>query len=169
MSPPRVVLLAGAVAASLLACHGSPTAPIAVALQLDRSTYVARPVGGTGQYEVRLVVRYHNGTAATIYFARCRLDRATPVYAVPTADGVADSGYNPVWACTAAPAIEFQPGATRTDTLTLFGPTAYDGITHQPLGVLAGRFRLEYLTDRCPGCTEAGPRVASSPFQVLLQ
>ncbi len=168
MSTPRVVLLSGAVATALLACHESPTAPIVVALQLDRYVYVAHSVAGTGQYEVRLVVQYHNGTAATVYFSRCSLNRTTPVFAVPTADGVAESGYNPAWACTAAPAIEFQPGATRTDTLTLFGPTAYDGITHQPLGVLSGRFRLEYLTDRCPGCTEAGPRVASAPFQVFL-
>src|SRR5512135_2144440 len=160
MSTPRVGLLTSAVAATLLACHEAPTAPIVVALQLDRDTYVAVPVDSAGGYAIRLIVHYQNGTTALIYFDRCTPSQTRPIYGVPSADGATPSGYDPTWACPYSPALELLPAATRTDTLTIFGPTARDGITHQALGVLSGRFRLEYQTRQCaddtPGCGSAG-------------
>ena len=172
MRTPLVVLLSAAAAVTLVACHDVPTAPNAVTLQLDRDTYVAIPIDTLGSYAFRLVVQYHNGTTEPIYFARCTPSQASPVYSVPTADGVSQSGYNVQWACTNAPSLEFLPGATRTDSLLIWGPTAYDGITHQVLGVLSGWFRLDYRTLHCaedtPACAQAGPRVASAPFLVRL-
>jgi len=141
-------------------------------LQLDREAYVAVRVDTLGSYGFRLVVQYHNGTSEPIYFERCTSHHTSPVYGVPTADGARQSGYSVVWACTGAPALEFLPGATRTDSLLISGPTAYDGITHRPLGMLSGSFRLEYQTRQCaedsPACAQPGPRVASAPFVVFL-
>jgi hypothetical protein len=166
------VLVSGAAAATLLACREAPTAPVGVSLQLDRETYVAVPIDTAGRYAFRLVVQYHNGTSAPIYFARCTPSRTSPIYGIPTADGVSESGWAIAWACTTAPVLQFLPGAVRTDSLLIQGPNAYDGITHEPLGVLAGTFRLEYQTYQCaedtPACSQAGPRVASAPFLVRL-
>ena len=167
-----VILLLGAAAATFLACHEAPTAPIAVALELDRDTYVAVPVDSTGRYAFRIVVQYQNGTSASIYLGLCRPGDPSPIFDVPTSDGTSQSGYSAVWACTGTSPLEFPPGARRTDSLLILGPNVYDGITHEPLGVLAGSFRLEYQTERCagdaPACAQAGPRVASAPFQVRL-
>jgi hypothetical protein len=172
MSISPAVLLTGVVAATLLACHEAPTAPIIVGLQLDRDAYVAIPVATGDSYAFRLVVHYQNTTRAPIYFERCTPSHTSPLYAVPTADGATQSGYDPIWACTYAPALELLPAVTRTDTLTIFGPTARDGMSHQAIGVLSGHFRLEYATRQCgedtPACAAAGPRVASGPFRVFL-
>jgi hypothetical protein len=161
----------GAVAATLLACHEAPTAPIAVTLQLDRDSYVAVPVDTLGHYAFRMVVQYHNGTSAPIYFELCHPGDFQPTYEVTTTDGTTGSGYEVVWACTGVSPLEFLPGARRTDSLLIQGPNQYDS-THQPLGVLVGSFRLEYETARCaeetPACAQAGPRVASAPFLVSL-
>ena len=168
----QVVLLLSAATAAFLACHQAPTAPIAVALQLDRDTYVAVPVDTLGQYAFRLVVQYQNGTSAPIYLRMCRPGDSTPVFEVTTTGGTSGSAYEAVWACTGASPLEFLPGARRTDSLLIQGPTQYDGITHEPLGVLTGSFRLEYETLRCaddaPTCAQSGPRVASAPFVVRL-
>lgn len=171
-----VVLLAAAVGATLLACHEAPTEPVAVALQLDRDTYVAVPIETTATYGVRygfrLIARYQNRTGASIYFERCRETESSPIYSIPTADGVSQSGWGAAWACPSVPVLEFPPGAVRTDSLLFQGPTAYDGITHEPLGVLIGSFRLRYETRNCadetPRCYQAGPRVESGPFEVRL-
>jgi hypothetical protein len=172
MRAPLVVLLSGAAAATVLSCHEVPTAPVAVSLQLDRETYVGVPIDTAGRYAFRLVVQYHNGTSAPIYFARCTPSDVSPVYGVPTTDRARGSGWDVAWACTNAPVLEFLPGTVRTDSLLIRGPNAYNGITHEPLGVLAGSFRLEYQTYQCaedtPACLQAGPRVASAPFQVRL-
>jgi hypothetical protein len=167
-----VVLLLGVTAAAFPACHEAPTAPIAVTLQLDRGTYVAVPLDSTGAYAFRLVVQYKNGTGASIYFTLCGPADSSPVFGVPTADGRSLSGYDPAWACVGTSPLEFPPGAVRTDSLVIQGPGGYIAYTREPLGVLTGRFRLEYQTQRCaemaPACLQAGPRVASAPFQVIL-
>jgi hypothetical protein len=157
-----VVLFFGVTAATFLACHEAPTAPITMTLQLDRGTYVAVPLDSTSPYAFRVVVRYRNGTSAPIYFALCRPGDSSPVFGVPTNDGGSLSGYDQVWACVGTSPLEFPPGAVRTDSLLIQGPNAYDGGSHEPLGVLTGSFRLEYQTQRCaeetPACAQAGPR-----------
>jgi hypothetical protein len=167
-----VVLLLGAAATTFLACHEAPTAPIAVPLQLDRDTYVAVPVDTFGRYAFRLVVQYQNGTSTPIYFGLCKPGDSQPNYEVTTTDGTSRSGYEAPWACTGVSPLQFAPGARRTDSLLILGPNVYNGITHEPLGVLAGSFRLEYETYRCaegtPECVRPGPRVASAPFLVRL-
>ena len=172
MRTPLVVLISGAVAATLLACHEAPTAPVAVSLQLDRDSYVAVPIDAAGRYAFRLVVQYHNGTGAPVYFTQCTPSDSSPMYGVATVDGASQSGWDGAWACTGVPVLAFPPGAVRTDSLLIQGPNAYNGITHEPLGVLAGSFRLAYQTQLCaedtPECLQAGPRVASAPFQVRL-
>ena len=171
-----VMLLLGA-GAVLLACHEGPTAPAAaVVLHLDRASYVTQPIDvfdGNNFYAFRMVVRYRNTTADTIYFALCGIGPRTPIYYVASSDG-GDPGYSPIWACVNAQPLAFPPGATRADTLIMQGPLAIDGITHQPLGAIAGTFRLTYETQGCgdngpPACNQPGPFVASAPFLVTLQ
>jgi len=171
------VLLAAAVGATVLACHEAPTEPVAVALQLDRDTYYAVATEATApygvRYRIRLIVQYQNRTGAPIYFGRCGASDSLPIYSIPTADGHEESGWTAAWACPYAPALEFPAGAVRSDTLLVEGPSAYDGTTHEPIGVLAGRFRLSYMTRTCAddacGCGQAGPRVASGSFEVRLR
>jgi hypothetical protein len=170
------VLLAAVAATAFLACLEAPTAPFAVTLQLDRDTYVAVPMETTAtygvRYGVRLIVHYQNRTGGSIYFERCGETDSSPIYHIPTADGVSDSGWAVGWACPGASVLEFPPFAVRTDTLLIRGPSAYDGVTHEPLGVLTGSFRLEYETRlsaaNASSCYRCGPRVASGPFEVRL-
>lgn len=166
------MILASAAVATLLGCREAPTAPIAVALELDRDTYVAGALDAQGRYAFTVIVHYVNRTDGPIYFARCAVDSLTPSHSVPTAGGVSRSGYDAASACSAFPALELRPGDARTDSLLLQGPNAYDGLTGQPLGVLEGDFLLEYQTRRCaadtPVCWSAGPRVASAVFHVRL-
>jgi hypothetical protein len=171
MSTRLVVPLLGVAFATFLGCHEPPTAPVAVALHLDHGTYVAVPLAPTGTYAFRLVVHYENATGVPIFFDLCNPSDSLPIFGVPTANGRSLSAYDPVWACRGGgPALEFPPGASRTDSLLIEGPTAYVG--SEVLGVLTGSFRLEYQTQRCAdgtlACAEAGPRVVSAPFQVLL-
>jgi hypothetical protein len=172
MRIPPLVPLAAALGATLLACHEAPTAPIAVTLQLDRDSYRPALTGVFDFRSFRMVVQYHNGTGSPVYCERCWPSDTLPVYGVPTADGVHRSGYDRPWACPNSPALTFPAGASRTDTLLISGPTAYDGQAGAPLGVMSGSFRLEYRTRACaedrPACYQPGPRVASAPFQVLV-
>ncbi len=166
-------ILLGAFGAALLGCGEGPTAPAAaVALHLDRASYVATPVDpGSGyvQYAFRAVVRYENTTNDTIYFEMCRPDSPTPIFSVAVLDG-GESGYDPGWACVGMPPLAFPPGATRTDTLLIRGPNAFDHYTHQPIGPVrvTGIYRLEYSTVQGSNGNMPGPRVASAPFWVRL-
>jgi hypothetical protein len=58
--------------------------------------------------------------------------------------------YNPVWACVGHDTfIEVLPGETRADTLTLWGPNAFDDKTGEPFGVLEGRMQIGYQAKSC--------------------
>jgi hypothetical protein len=83
------------------------------------------------------------------------------------------SGYDMAWACVGGvPPAVVLPGEERTDTLRIMGPSAYDGITHEPLGVLQGRFQIGYDTQGCassdPSCSLAGSYIRSNVFDVRL-
>jgi hypothetical protein len=97
--------------------------------------------------EVRLVLTYRNPADTAVTLDRCLPAEPYPIYSVQlvlpkNAEGAA---YNPGWACVGGVSpIVIGPKATRIDTITLHGPTAYDNQTHRYVGVLAGLFRLGY-------------------------
>jgi len=169
MSLGRSGLLLGAAVAALASCRESPMAPgVVVELHLDRISYVATRVNADpAQYAFRVIVRYENTTGSSVYFDLCGMGVRSPIFSVPSADG-RESGYDIGWACVGTPPLAFPPGAVRTDTLQILGPSSFDHYTHQPYGAITGWFRLEYSTLACDSCSESGPRVASAPFLVRL-
>ena len=70
-----------------------------------------------------------------------------PIYSVDlvTPASTEGAGYNPSWACVGhnSPLV-VGPGAVRTDTITLHGPSAFDNTTQKYVGVIAGTFRIAY-------------------------
>ena len=117
-------------------------------LTTDASEYTAHVIDdgfGPSRYSFQVIARFHNATSSTIYLARCYPDTPYPIYGVsavgepPSAGGAA---YDPVWACVGHDRqIAVPAGSTRTDTLTIAGPNAFDGITHVGIGRTEGRFR----------------------------
>lgn len=84
-----------------------------------------------------------------------------------------DAAWTPTWACAAFRWHEpLAPGDARTDTFRIDGPTGWDGRTGQPIGLLEGRFRLEYdlrtcwsTATHCPAPDSLG---ISNAFEVRL-
>lgn len=129
-----------------------------VTLRTDRTEYVATYVSGEGayrQYGFTVVARLENRGPERVYLARCYPDSPHPIYGVELVDQDGDSwgsGYSGAWACVGHDRqIPVAAGESRTDTLRLRGPNAWDGRTKQPFGALAGRMRLVYGVQTCPG------------------
>jgi hypothetical protein len=128
-----------------------------VVLRTDRDEYVASYEGGEGsyrQYGFSVVARFENRGSTAVYLARCYPDSPHPIYGVELVDGGESWGaaYNGVWACVGHDRqIQVPPGEVRADTIHLQGPNAFDGRTDQPFGTLAGRMRLFYEVQTCPG------------------
>lgn len=147
--------------------------------QTDSLQYVAVYVGGESPYRrygFRVVSRYTNRTAQTLYLQRCYPNSAHPIYGVqsmgPTGSGAA--AYSQVWACVGhANHIAVTPGATRVDTLRVTGPNSWNGRPpHEPYGDLEGRFRLRYNIQTCAGddyCPAPDSLQISNVFEVRLQ
>lgn len=148
------------------------------ALSTDRASYTATYEDGDGSYRrygFTVVARYTNRTKAPIYLARCYPDSPHPIYGVNLVedDDSWRAWYNGAWACVGHESqIVVPSGGTRVDTLRLSGPTAWDGVTGQPLGVSSGRMQLAYEVQSCRGDGECRlPRAAglSNEFEVTRQ
>jgi len=150
----RFRFLAVAALIGAATCH-DPASPSATVLRTDSSTYTAIPTG-FGQAEVRLILTYRNPADTAVALDRCLPAESYPIYFVElvfpaNAEGAA---YNPGWACVGGVTpIVIAPKATRIDTITLHGPTAYDSQAHRYLGVLAGVFRIGYGGETSNGFT----------------
>lgn len=134
--------------ATYVAREGAP-------VQTDTTEYTARHIGGEGNYRrygFELVTRFYNAHEDTVFLGRCYPDSPIPIYGVEAVDSSDRWGaaYSPTWACVGHEnPIAVAPGATRVDTLQLVGPTAFDGRTGEPFGVLTGEFRLGYSVNSC--------------------
>jgi hypothetical protein len=130
---------------AIVAC-GDATSPSGEGLRTDASSYTATSLG-SGQFGVRLVLSYQNYADTAISLDRCLPTDTSPMYSVELEWPVSAEGaaYNGAWACVGGVTpIVVASGATRVDTITLRGPLAYEHDTQQPLGVLAGKFRIGY-------------------------
>ena len=147
-----------------------------VTLRTDREAYIASPVGGEvpyRTYEFTLVAQFTNGMSRSVYLQRCYPDTPYPIYGIASAEEEGgEAAYNPTWACVGHDVpIMVLAGMTRTDTLRIMGPNAWDGHTNQPFGDLVGRFRLSYMVGTCravSGCEVPGRFRDSNEFEVSL-
>jgi hypothetical protein len=144
-------------------------------LLTDRSAYKAVATereGPVRAYRFTLVARFTNHTDRPVYLERCYPDTPYPIHGIVPAEGDAEVAYAPVWACVEhGHPIEVQPGETRTDSLRITGPNAWDGDTNEAFGRLEGRFRLSYSVGTCPaviGCEVPGRVRESNEFVVRL-
>jgi hypothetical protein len=175
--------LVGFLVAAVVGC-GSSVAPSdrvtddqsgQVTLRTDRAAYSASPVEGEGPhrtYAFTLVAQFINGTSRPVYLERCFPDTPYPVYGIGSGAGGPAAAYNPAWACVGHDVpIVVSPGQTRTDSLRIAGPNAWDGRTGEPFGDLVGRFRLSYRVGTCravSSCELPGRFRESNPFEVSL-
>ena len=155
----------------LLACR-DPAAVQAVSLQTDHEAYSA-VADSSGFVSLVVVLRLNNESGNPVYLSRCSPSFPGPIYGVELVVDKDQSAYSLAWACSVGtPAITVPPAGTRFDTLHLFGPTAFDGVTHAPIGTLAGRFYVIYETQGCvqqaPLCPGASAPLYSNPFRVTV-
>jgi hypothetical protein len=149
-------------------------------VQTDSVAYTATLLGGEGSYRtyaVRVVARYTNRTPGPVYLARCYPSSPTPIYGLglvgdTTGGGTWGSAFNPAWGCVGHEnPIEVAAGSTRTDTLILRAPNAWDGVTKGPFGRLDGRLRLAYGVQTCrpeAQCRLPADSGVSNAFDVLV-
>ena len=145
------------VGCSLSVSDGDVTTPL---IQTDKERYTATPLPDSAQriadYSFSMRVRYENRTGSTIYLRCCIGDH--PFYTVTTLESdTSRSGYEKYWFLDATTAIPLRPGEVRRDTLRIEGPTARDGRTQEPIGVLEGSFRLLYIASREENATYGRP------------
>lgn len=163
----------------LAACAQDVTGPDRAGepLQTEKVSYEARVVGGSGnytQYGFTVVATFRNLMDQTVYLGRCYPDSPTPIYGIVAVDTDDDWGaaYSPGWACVGHDQeFAIAPGGTRTDTLHISGPNAWDGHTKEPFGVLEGRFRIIYDVRLCRDCATLAPveMGRSNLFDVRVQ
>jgi hypothetical protein len=143
-SASRVFVPVALFLAATCAQPAEPTTPSL--LQTDSATYTATVVGPIA-VTVRIVATLRNPSDTLIVLDRCTPTTPYPTYYVELIRPVSSdgAGYNPGWACVGhnSPLVVAARG-TRTDTITLRGPTAYDNATRRFVGLLAGTFRIEY-------------------------
>lgn len=112
----------------------------------DSASYTLVPIGN-GLGRVRVALRYENRSSSEADLDRCTPTSRSPIYAVNLiaprdSEG---SAYNPAWACVGdVSPIVVPPGASRVDTLSLTGPSAYDAAQQRYLGALTGTFQISY-------------------------
>ena len=175
--------LVGFIVAALVGC-GSSLAPSdretdaqsgQLTLRTDRLTYSAQLVGGEGSYRTygfTLVAQFTNGTSRPVYLERCFPDTTYPVYEIGSGANGPAAAYDPAWACVGHDApIVVSSGETRTDSLRIAGPNAWDGRTGEPFGDLVGHFRLSYRVGTCPAvtaCELPGSVGESNEFEIRL-
>lgn len=169
-----VLLLAGCGA-------GTPVDPSAFnpadyVLTTDRSAYLAvgegEGVWRSFEFTVHATLTNRGGTA--VYLERCSPNQDTPIFgvqlAVPAPLG-RYSAFEQFYACPHGNTeVSVPPGASRSYTLVIRGPTGRDGITKEPLGELWGAKRLSIPVHSCRGdaaCRIPGAGV-SEPFTVSV-
>lgn len=141
----RVLSTLVALSVAAACAENGPTVPSNLPLSTDSTSYTAIPIGA-GQVLVKLVTRYRNITSAPVRLDKCSANARTPIFDVvlvspPDTEG---AGYDAAQACTGTDPFIVAPGETRTDTLRLVGPTAYDTRTKRYLGTVEGKFRVAY-------------------------
>lgn len=148
--------------------------PEAFALTTDRDAYLATCTNDVLlECCFTLTATYHNRTDQTVYLHRCLPDSEYPRYLMPVVDSAEESAYHGPGACVGHDNhIEVLPGKTRQDVLEIRGPTSFDGVTGEHLGLIEGTFQLSY--DAYP-CAEEGdcehlPKAQrfSAPFEVTV-
>ena len=148
----------GLSAASLLSC-GIFTVPSGDfgpvpdgAFTTDATSYVAVGIP-RGRYRFTVISRFENRGAATLYLGRCYPNSPHPLFGVELATPTSQkSAYSGIFACVGHDKqFAIQPGVVRIDTLQVQGPNAFDGHTHEPLGVTNGEFRLYFDVRLAPG------------------
>lgn len=123
----------------------------------DATGYVAHRIPGSGsvrRYRFTVITRYANRGAASLFLGRCFPTSPQPLFTVAVVhrDSLVRSGYEYAWACVGHDKqFEVPPGVIRVDTLQVEGPNMFDGVTHQPLGVTAGRFKLYFAVRLAAG------------------
>lgn len=161
--------LAGLVA--LAACASDATGPGGLSILTDRSAYEAEYLaGGDGRtiYGFTVVAELRNTTRGTVHLERCSPSATTPIWGIASVDEGVRPGWGYAWACVGTTTIAMSPGESRTDTLRVIGPTSYDGVTKEPLGVLEGSFRLVYAMRPCAGSCSSDWTLGSNAFRVTL-
>ena len=156
----------------------SPT-DLDVRLSTDEEEYAAAQREGAGtanRYGFSVIVRAENRSPGAIYLARCTPESGTPIYgiqALEDGETVAESAYDPGWACVGhSNQFRLPPGTVRVDTLHFTGPTAVDGRTGQLLGSLEGRMRIVYGVQMCSGdgsCLAPNDAAVSNSFMVRTE
>jgi len=176
-------LLSGATPAAVGSLR-QQTTPV----QTDRSSYVAR-CNHSGEKEIlcqfTVIASLHNLAADTMHLHPCMPLRRKPIYGIELADTESQqaSAYDPVWACAAvakvlsgprsewAHRLALPPGGLRTDTFHVFGPRMVQEATGAPIGVMEGRFRLQYKATLCrdSACRPAPDSLTTSnAFEVRM-
>ena len=160
------------------AVQDSPPATSDYELRTDLSHYKARPtqrVYGSYMYAFQVVAHFRNRSNHAVFLSSCYPDSQQPKYDVAvakTSSSNQESAYSLAWACVGHDRqLAVHPGVERTDTLTLHGPTSWDGRTQQPFGLVEGSFRLIYGVQECRGSTECERAVApvsSNEFRVTV-
>jgi hypothetical protein len=145
-------------------------------LTTDRNLYTATPVSGAGShrmYGFTVMAQFTNRLSRPVYLERCYPSTPIPIYGVVPVEGQVEAGYDPVWACVGHDSpIVVGAGETRTDSLRIVGPNAWDGHTKEPLGTLVGHFQLRYAVGACPevdGCGGGTRSRGSNNFEVRLE
>jgi hypothetical protein len=184
-----VPLACGACRAPDAPAGPSPGEPVAAppparadeALQTDSLAYTAVYRAGQAPYRLygfRVVARFTNRTPAPVYLERCYPDSPTPIFDVQLVGDTAGAGplgsvFRRLWGCVGHDRqIEVASGTTRTDTLDLVGPSAFEGGTGRPLGRFDGRLRLSYNVQACRGGAGCGLPVGaglSNAFDVTVE
>ena len=153
-----VAIAAGILAALLVSCAspGEPPrddlGPVPDgAFTTDATGYVAhRLPGNLPRYQFRIIARFENRGAATLYLGRCFPDSPQPTFTVQNT-GPAESGYEQAWACVGHNRqFVIQSGEARVDTFVVEGPNTFQGGKNVG-GVAEGDFRLYYDVRLAPG------------------
>src|SRR5215475_4935404 len=115
------------------------------AFTTDATGYLAyRLPESLPRYQFRIISRFENRTAATLYLGRCYPNSPQPLFTIWNTIPV-ESGYSQTWACVGHDRqFAIRTGEVRVDTLLVEGPNEFQGGTNIPIGVTEGDFRLYY-------------------------
>lgn len=149
----------------LAACRESPTEASRLAsVSVNATEFTAARVNPESEipaYEVTVVTRIRNVSAAPLYLSACG-PLPPPIYDVELVRPADPNGtaFGVVWACPGARWFDLPAGAERTDTLTLRAPGRVQN--GQALGAVDGTVRVTFLAVTCRTEAECGTRGARS-------
>jgi hypothetical protein len=163
----RGVCFASLLVAVAAAC-GSPGEPeVPLVLETDQTAYVAElDPDPRFDYSIRVAVKYRNETGGVVRIYRCTAATDHPPYLVQPADADV-AAWSPDIACVAvgAPYQDLAVGQEYADTLLLRAPwkRQFNG---QPLGALAGAFRLVIEMQICGEVNRLGNCIIGNQFDL---